>query len=300
MTTPAEEPNETPSLAEKELANARNDPRLAQGPEAMIADWWTAMHAAERVHKLGVWGVHELTLSLEREEARVGYIRGASDLPANHAPELEAAWERGELAKAEQDNDTVELNAMTLVAMVSALDAMVEQLVPGTQDMLTQHLAQQALDTLFGQDSDAFADIPAGQLDALKGAVTKAVRKGLPKIDRLYDVGAIRWERLLTAVGLQAPADRALPPDLDEALTEMVTLRHVLVHRAGRVDRRALAAAPSLRQSEGELVRLTRADYRRYSAALWTYGQEVIHRLMRDLADPVDLVRWRENYTIGA
>jgi hypothetical protein len=300
MTTPPEELNEPPSLAERELANARNDPRLAHGPEAMIADWWTAMHAAERVRKLGVWGVHELTLSLEREEARVGYNRRASDLPANLEPVLEAAWERGALAKAEQDNDMVELNAMTLVAMVSALDAMVERLVPGTQDMLTQHLAQQALDALFGEDSNAFADVPAAQLEALKGAVIKTVRAGLPKIDRLYDVGAIRWERLLVAVGLQAPVDRALPPDLDEALTEIVAIRHVLVHRAGRVDQRALAAAPSLRQSESELVRLRRADYRRYSAALWTYGQEVIHRLMRDLAEPVDLVRWRENYTIGA
>lgn len=49
--------------------------------------------------------------------------------------------------------------------------------------------------------------------------------------------------------------------------------------RAGR-----LANAPSLPYAEGKLVRIRREDYRRYSAALWIYCEEIIHRLMGDLS----------------
>jgi hypothetical protein len=294
--TPDDEPAEPPSLAERELSDARRDPRLAHGREAMVADWWAAMKAAERARKLGVWGLHELTFSLEREEARRGFRRGASDTPPRVASELEGAWERSELAKAELENEAVELNAMTLVAMVSALDAMVENLVPGAQEMLISRLIQKAEEQVSEQHPEAASQV----LQEHRAAIAKALKDDLPKIDNLFDVGAIRWERLLKHVGLQAPASRPIPDDLDEALSDIVALRHVLVHQAGRVDQRALNEAPSLRQQDGELIRLKHADYRLYSAALWTYGEEIIYRLMRDLGEPVHLAGWRQNYTLGS
>jgi hypothetical protein len=49
---------------------------------------------------------------------------------------------------------------------------------------------------------------------------------------------------VLANARLQASLDRPIPEDLDLALNEMVELRHVLTHRAGRVDDRALAQAP--------------------------------------------------------
>jgi hypothetical protein len=289
-----------PTLAEQELAEARRDPRLSHGKGAMVADWWAAMKAAERARKLWVWGLHELTLSLEREEAQLGSRHGDPHMPARHKPELEAAWERRELAKAEQDNDTVELNAMTLVAMVSALDAMVEQLVPGAQEMLIAGLIHRAEEQFSEVQSEAFSKLPEEDREAKKDAAADALKRGLPKVGRPSKVGAVRWERLLKQVGLQAPPNRPVPADLDQALAEIVALRHVLVHKAGRVDKRALEDAPSLGQKDGELVRLKRTEYIRYSAALWTYGEEVIFRLMRDLGTPVDLAGWRQNYTLGS
>jgi hypothetical protein len=80
----------------------------------------------------------------------------------------------------------------------------------------------------------------------------------------------------------------------------MVSLRHVLVHRAGRIDARALEDAPSLEYEVGALVRITRVDYQRYSAAVRTYGEEVVWRLSRGLGvDPFDLGKWRNNYLLG-
>jgi len=52
-------------LPDRQLADARRDPRLAHGREAVVADWWAAMGAAERVRTLADWGIHELV-------ARVG------------------------------------------------------------------------------------------------------------------------------------------------------------------------------------------------------------------------------------
>ena len=112
--------------------------------------------------------------------------------------------------------------------------------------------------------------------------------------------GAKRWEDVLRHVGLQALPERPIPADLDQALTEVVALRHLLAHRAGRVDARALKQAPSLRYADGDLVRVTHADYLLYSAALWTYGQEVIRRLIGNVAPAPPLSKWRQNYTLNA
>jgi hypothetical protein len=53
----------------------------------------------------------------------------------------------------------------------------------------------------------------------------------------------------------------------------------------------------SLPYADGDLVRIGRADYRRYSAALWTYGEEILHRMG---LGPSALAHWAINYTINA
>jgi hypothetical protein len=73
----------------------------------------------------------------------------------------------------------------------------------------------------------------------------------------------------------------------------------VLVHRAGRVDAKALLEAPTLPYVDGEFVRLRRDDYRRYSAAVRAYGIDVTQRIIqpdarRDLAD------WRNSAYVTA
>jgi hypothetical protein len=81
------------------------------------------------------------------------------------------------------------------------------------------------------------------------------------------------------------------------ALTEMIQLRHVIVHRAARVDAKAREKAPSLPYADGDLVRIDRAGYKRYSAALWTDGEEILHRMG---FGPSALEHWAMNYSINA
>jgi len=292
-------------LADRQLADARRDPRLAHGREAVVADWWAATGAAERVRTLADWGLQEL-LDSEAHEARRLEAEGATDpKDSQRQAAIEAARERAELASAEKDNQLVEHNGMTLVSMVGALDALAEDLVPRAREMLIEHqargLIEQALEHAHEQARNASAQLDEPALEALLRATCDALAERLGSFDSTpRGAGAERWEKALLHAGLQAPPTRPIPEDLDQALAEVVALRHVLAHRAGRVDARALKQAPSLRYADGELVRVTRADYRLYSAALWTYGEEIIRRLMGDLVSAPPLADWRQNYTLNA
>lgn len=120
-----------------------------------------------------------------------------------------------------------------------------------------------------------------------------------PKFGRVRGEGTARYEAVLATVGLSAPPDRQIPDDMDEALTEFSALRDVIVHRGGRVDRKSVDAAPMLNLPEGQLVRLGRADYLRYAAALRTYGMEIARRLLGPSIFDLDLANWRMNYIVN-
>lgn len=289
------------SLADREIAAARRDPRLTHGRDAVVADWWGAMAAAERTRKLADWRLQELTESEAHERHRLQAEGRMNENDPQLTAAVDAARERAELARAEKANQLVEHNAMTLISMVGALDAMVEELAPRARDMLIAHQAHVMMEQARRQEPEAAARLDEPALEAIEQATRDLLAERLESFDPYpRGAGAKRWEDVLSHVGLQAPPDRPIPADLDEALTEVVALRHVLAHRAGRVDQRALKQAPTLRYADGDLVRITRAEYRRYSAALWTYGEEIIHRLMKDLAPAPSLQDWLQNYTLNA
>jgi len=186
--------------------------------------------------------------------------------------------------------------------MVGALDALVEELAPRARELIVEHQTEVLLDRARDEQPEAVALVDPSALDAIRLATKQVLGEQLGSFKSApKGTGAKRWEDVLTHVGLQAPPDRQIPSDLDQALNEVVELRHVLAHRAGRVDSRALTMAPSLTYADGDLVRISHEDYLVYSAALWTYGQEVVRRLLGSLA-PVTppLGNWRLNYTLNA
>ncbi len=259
------------------------------------------MNAAERTRKLADWGLHELTESEAHEKHQLRAENRMDENDPQAAAALRAARERAELVRADKENQLVEHNAMTLISMVGALDAMVEELAPRARDMLIAHQAQAMMEQARRQEPEAVAKLDEPVLEAIEQATRDLLTERLESFDPYpRGTGAKRWEDVLSHVGLQAPPGRPIPADLDEALIEVVALRHVLAHRAGRVDRRALRQARTLRYADGDLGRITRTEYRRYSAALWTYGEEIIHRLMKDLAPAPSLQDWLRNYTLNA
>lgn len=294
-------------FARKQIDAARRDPRLERGRGASVADYWDALEEAERVRMLDILGLHELQHALDREEQRLGVSRNDEDLDPSVARRLQAYWERSEMARVEIANDHPHLNAQALVSFMSALDALVEEFVPSMRSILAMALADKTLRQAEAEHPDAAAQLTPELRERFRDAAQAVLEdQVLPKPKRLSGGGATRYETRLEAVQLQAPDDRPIPADLDQALNELGALRNVLVHRAGRVDKQALEQAPSLRYQEGDLVRVSRDDYRTYTAAVRCYGAEVVFRSMRswpevsDGEDGPNLSDWRGYVRINA
>lgn len=294
-------------FAREQIEAARKDPRGDRGRGAMVADFWLAVQEAERVRMLAISGAHELTHALEREEASLSASRDDADLQQDVAARLQAAWGRAELARLEIANDHPLLNAQTLLSLNGALDAMVEEFAPAMRKIGIFGLTEHVMGIAEKKVPEASEELTPERRQVLKDVLGDLLgERVLPGIERLRGSGAARYEVVLGSVGLAAPADRPVPGDLDEALAELGALRDVLTHRAGRMDQKALDQAPSLPYKDGELVRISRVDYRRYSAAIRCYAAEIIFRSIRNWPEVTDenvgprLSDWRNHHLINA
>src|SRR5271165_6319142 len=171
------------SLTDRQLADARRDPRLDHGKEAVIADWWAAMGAAERVRTLADWGLQELLDSEAHEKRRLNEGAHTHRAGRDRQASIEAARQRAELARAERDNQLAEHNAMTLISMVGALDAMVENLVPRARQMVIKQQVITLIDRVREQEPEAVAQIGDANLDAIRRTVEQTLNERLGDID---------------------------------------------------------------------------------------------------------------------
>jgi hypothetical protein len=210
-------------FARWQLDAARRDPRLEHRRGAMVDDFGFAMEEAERVRFLSIAGLHELARIGEEASASTG--PSGSTRSSTTPPALQAAWERGELARIEIENGYPHLNAQALLSMNSALDALVEEFVLAMREILVSAFADQALTRAESQQPDATSGLEPAACDRIREAVVGVLREALPKIPRLRESGVTRYERVLKEVGLAAPDDRPLPDELDKALTELGALR---------------------------------------------------------------------------
>lgn len=281
---------EPETFAGQQLANARSDPRLQRDEKAMVADWREGVEALERVRGFAIFSITEVHRSLEGHDA---IPRGDDQLE-------HVLWQRRQLAAAEIASNFAELNAMTLVGLLGALDSLVESLAPAAREMLVAVTLSERLEELRRDQPEVVAAVAEETIEAVREAAIPVFLKQLGKIAHARGGGAERWEEVLRHAHLQAPAERPIPTDMDLALVEIVALRHVLVHNAARVDDRALENAPSLPWGVGQLVRIDSDGYRRYSAAIRTFGDEVVWRVLSGVElPPPNLGRWDENYVIG-
>lgn len=293
-------------FAREQIERARRDPRLESTESAAIADFWNALEEAERVRTLGILGIHELLHTLDRHERELGIRRDDDDLDLNARATLQAMWERVESARIEIEHGHPYLNAQALLSLVSALDAMVEDLARTWRGFRVKPVIDELMNRAKERVPEAVDAVDPEAMAVILDVVTEdVVRRALGRAERLRGCGSERYERVLAQVGLDAPSDRPLPEGLDIALTEASALRDVLMHRAGRVDLRAMREAPTLRYRRGQLVRVSRDDYRRYSSAIRCYGHEIAFRGIRswpevsDERDSPNLEHWDQYYLVG-
>lgn len=265
----------------------------------MIADFHDAMEEAERTRTLSLMGIRELAGLYEREVAR----RDASS-PGIERETAQTYWARSEMAKADIEAGSPGINAQALISMNSVLDAMVEQLSTSWREAIVAIESDRIFEKATTEHPEAAAKIDDATMQMLRQAIRSELDRQLPKPGRLTGSGAKRYETVLAKIGWGAPADRPIPPDMDLALAEFGAIRDVLIHRAGRVDSKALEQAPSLRYQEGQLIRVSADDFRTYSAAIRCYAMEVQFRPMRNWpevseSDGPDLARWRDYRILG-
>ena len=303
VTAPLDDGEET--LAARQLRAAWSDPRRMRGHGAYIADFFEYLQESDRVLMLAIGAIEELRDAEAREAVRLG---PAGDAPADASREaaLQAARERAELAAAEAHNQHPHLRALTLIGIHGNLDGLVEGLTPALYEMRASAVAAAITDRLRADPAmaDTVAAVPEGAIEALRDAAARLLVERAPSFRWGHGTdgtGAERWEAPLRAAGLGAPPDRPIPTGLDAALGELNALRDVLVHRAGRIDERALRKWPRLTRlglEVGDFVRIDRRQYRRYAAAVRCYGSEVVRRLVGGSVPgvDVDLENWEERY----
>lgn len=284
--------------AQEQLDAVRRDRRLERGHGSMIDDFGLAIEEAERTRAMSQIGLQGIRHAYDREKAVFDKSSGGR----GREQDVQVFWVRAEMARAEIESDYPAINAQALIALNSALDALVEHLAPAVRDMpfeIQMKKAEEEVPQVAERLTPELRQLAIGKMQELLK---------IEELTSLKGKGAVRYERRLKAAGLDAPEDRPIPKELDQALTEFGVIRDCLIHRAGRIDRKALELAHSLtaRYKDGDLIRLTGEDYRTYSAAIRCYGAEVINRLsgkwpgLSDPEDKPDLENWRGCHLIGA
>jgi len=276
--------------AREQLKAARRDPRLDRGHGGMVADFGAAIEEVERTRMMAIIGLQAIRRFYQCEQEE--FDRQGGNRQREY--DLQAHWERAELARAEINNGHPSINAQALIGLYSALDALVEQFAPALRDLPFLVRLKEAEKQVPGAAEHLTPELRQQMIRTLQKLLE------VPELRQLEKKGVARYERRLRRVGLGA--QNPIPLDLDEALRELGVIRDLLVHRASRIDKEALQKAPSLakRYEDGELIRLSDEDYRMYSAAIRWYGAEVIHRVYGKPSEDDDSDDWRRHHGMGA
>lgn len=270
----------TESDPHPDITQAREDPRLSRKDEkAVFADFFDAIKEAERSHLLAMRGAEALLAACDRELA----------VNPSEAAELrlEAVRERRELVAAEIASDFPFQHAALAVSLLFALDALVEHLAPAAREMALDVVVRLAVDAADSQDT-----LTSEERQLIEQAAREALSEEVGVVPRVAGVTVRRWEEPLEPAGLGADPTRPLPEDMKRTLAELIHSRHVIAHRASRVDRHAHAGIPGVR--EGELIRITQRDVRRYDAAVRAYVNEIMFRM--GIGAPPELEHWQRSH----
>lgn len=261
---------------------------VAAPKRAYIQDFWLALERAERNRSLAIWGM----TALQRADER--------DAPIMSEGERIAARERREMVDLEQADEFAYLNAVTLVSMYGALDALVEGLCPEIRERAPEFLASSLLQRVI-RENEQLPVLDADRNKALIEMIASVIAQEWPRSGELRNGGTARYESHLKAAGLPTPPGR-VPVSLDQAMSELWAIRNAFVHRAGPINEADLKGSPTLRFPLGTEVALTAAEFRKYSAAVRAYGSEIVARVLSigSVESDIDLQQWSSHYVVGA
>lgn len=228
-----------------------------------------AIHETERVLSLSIRGISQLSRSVELFEAvtNVELFKEEID-PVVAARQLENNRVEAEFAQQEVDKGFPVLHAHAVVAIWGILEATIEDIV---LELIESD------ESCFENPLLASIKVPLAEYerldktDRIRLLVTEYSRN--TKVD--LKLGAARFETLLELVGLSGGIKDGLRRDL----LEYQQVRNVIVHRAGRADRRLLECCPWLEYSVGDSILIIHKQYECYRDAAMNYLVELVVRL---------------------
>ncbi|QOY62721.1 hypothetical protein INQ40_12775 [Lysobacter sp. H21R4] len=180
---------------------------------------------------------------------------------------IEQAKQHAELAQREIDRGFSSLVGQSIIVLWGALEALIK-------DFLVRWL--ELFPNLWERPGIASLKIRIGDYEALRPEDRR--RYVIGEIERnvaaKLKVGAGRFEAVLSELELGGGIDDSIRRDL----LELSAVRNVLVHNAGHVDERFMAMCPWVECEPGQLLRPTRKDYRRFSAAVLQYAALIVER----------------------
>lgn len=208
-----------------------------------------------------------------------------------------------------------QLNAMTIIDLFGAVEGYVEALskvmrrpVVDYRRQVDKQLHRRICQIIRQHSRSAYeAGTAISEVShALKKAVHSVIdkrRPGLPVESFIKGLAAAaRWEDALHRFGLGETTIRPLPGDLRNTLNELGEIRNILLHRMGRIDQRALdSVTEGPWKNVGQEVIIDPSLYRRYVAALWSFPDEVVDRLIIQIGGSprFDINSWRDNVPAG-
>ncbi len=181
---------------------------------------------------------------------------------------LKRASRERDLAQREIDNDFPLLHEQATVALWSALEALVRSFAatwlansPGAW----QKDAVRKLRVRLGEyEALDPADRCLWAIDLLDQETSGPLKHGLG-----------RFEGLLETFQLHGPVRE----ECRKKLFELSQVRHVVVHRRGKADRRLVNACPWLQVKPGDQIRISHVTWREYNDAVSDYVLELIQRV---------------------
>lgn len=181
--------------------------------------------------------------------------------------ELEEAQKIAKLAETENERRFPLLHAHSLIGMWAAFEASVE-------DMLVGFLINDP--NVLENDVFRKIRIRLGEFELLEKE--ERMRFLLSEFERNQSAGrkqgVDRFEMLLEPFGLSG----AIDAEIKKNIREMHHIRNVLVHRAGKADRRIVEGCPWLGLSLGQNVTVSPEAMSRYEHSLVRYMTELIYR----------------------
>lgn len=190
-----------------------------------------------------------------------------SDSQEEHKQRVENAAKRAELGKREQESDYAVLNSMAVVAICAHLEFFVKNVAEG---FLRHHRGiwkVPALQRLSIRLGDYFGTSSARR----HTLIVELLERDLMTESRY---GVDRFERMLDVFGFAGPTSRSVK----KVLYELFSVRNLIAHNAGRVDRKFKIECPWIKSKVGQPHHVSSASLAIYLRGVSTYITIIICR----------------------